>query len=114
MPYSNDEIKSIKNNGDRIYGSYDKSKKAMVENMSYGQMFLMYFTWLNGTINTYYMKSQENKVGKILQVQDTDINGNKLYYDEYGNILTLEEGGDKDMPVMKNQPCISYGIIQTL
>lgn len=114
MPYSNDEIKSIKNNGDRIYGSYDKSKKAMAENMSYGQMFLMYFTWLNGTINTYYMKSQENKVGKILQIQDTDINGNKLYYDEYGNILTLEEGGDKDMPVMKNQPCISYGIIQTL
>lgn len=114
VPYSNDEIKSIRNNGDRIYGSYDKSKKAMVENMSYGQMFLMYFTWLNGTISTYYMKPQENKVGKMMQIQDTDINGNKLYYDEYGNILTLEEGGDKDMPVMKNQPCISYGIIQTL
>ena len=55
-PYSNQDILSIKNVGDNIYGSYDRSLRAMGENKAIGWVFGMYTTWMNGMWNNWMMK----------------------------------------------------------
>lgn len=55
-PYSNKEILSIRALADSIYGSYDRSKKAMYENWAVGICFGMFTTWFNGIYSTYFAK----------------------------------------------------------
>ena len=54
-PYSKRMINAIRGLGDNIYGSYDKGKRAMEENTSYGFLFGSFSTWMNGIINNYFM-----------------------------------------------------------
>lgn len=109
-PYTNTEMNVIRGLADNIYGAYDKSKKAMVENRASGFTFLNFFTWMNGVINTYFMSAQKNKTSKLKRVQEVDDQGNKLFWDKDGNITT-ENTGDI---VWDNVPCPVVGILPML
>lgn len=113
-PYTDREIMSIRAVGDNIYGSYDRGKKAMAENTSLGIMFGMFTTWMNGIVNNYFMSPQKNNVSKLVQEQEINDQGEKLYFNEQGEVLTLEEGGDENLPVYKNVPMITQGIMYTV
>lgn len=113
-PYAFHQIQAIRNVGDNIYGSFDKSKRAMMDNMAVGYTLGMFTTWMNGIVNTYFMKPQKNNVTRYRQVQETNDKGELLYFDKYTNVLTLEEGGDKNCPVLKDVPVIVQGIMYTL
>lgn len=113
-PYIDREIMSIRAVGDNIYGSYDRGKKAMAENTSLGIMFGMFTTWMNGIVNNYFMSPQKNNVSKLVQEQEINDQGEKLYFNEQGEVLTLEEGGDENLPVYKNVPMITQGIMYTV
>lgn len=109
-PYSDQQIMHIRNLGDNIYGSYDKGKRAMMENVSLGIVYGMFSTWFNGIVNTYFMKPQKNGAFGLQEIQETDEQGRLLFYDEYGGI-TIEDTG---MKVTKNVPIIVQGIFPTL
>ena len=109
-PYSKRMINAIRGLGDNIYGSYDKGKKAMEENASYGFLFGSFSTWMNGIINNYFMPTQKNGVSSLKLEQEIDDKGNKLFFDEHGNITNEDTG----MPVYKNVPIIVQGIFPTL
>lgn len=113
-PYTDREIMSIRAVGDNIYGSYDRGKKAMAENTSLGIMFGMFTTWMNGIVNNYFMAPQKNNVSRLIQEQEINDQGEKLYFNEQGEVLTLEEGGDENLPVYKNVPMITQGIMYTV
>lgn len=113
-PYTDREIMSIRAVGDNIYGSYDRGKKAMAENTSLGIMFGMFTTWMNGIVNNYFMAPQKNNVSRLMQEQEINDQGEKLYFNEQGEVLTLEEGGDENLPVYKNVPMITQGIMYTV
>ena len=100
--------------GDSIYGSYDRGKKAMNENQAQGILFGMFTTWMNGIISTYMMKPQKNNVTRLKKSIALNDKGEELYFDEYGNQLTLAEGGNKDLPVWDNEPVIVQGIYYTV
>jgi hypothetical protein len=101
---------SIRAVGDNIYGSYDKGKKAMSENMCLGTLFGMFTTWMNGIVNTYFMKPQKNGVSKLFSEQDTDEQGRPLFFTEDGGQTTEDTG----VPVLKNVPILMQGIMYTV
>lgn len=109
-PYSDQQIMYIRNLGDNIYGSYDKGKRAMAENVSLGIVFGMFSTWFNGIVNTYFMKPQRNGAFGLQEAQETDEQGRLLFYDENGGITTENTG----LKVTKNVPIIVQGIFPTL
>lgn len=109
-PYSNEQVMFIRNLGDNIYGSYDKGKRAMAENVSLGIVFGMFSTWFNGIVNNYFMKPQRNGAFGLQQIQETDDQGRPLFFDEHGGITTENTG----LKVMKNVPIIVQGIFPTL
>ena len=108
-PYSRRSINAIRSLGDNIYGSYDKGKKQMVENASYGVVFGTFITWMNGIVNNYFMSTQKNGVSMMTEEQEVDEQGRKLFFDENGNITNDDTG----MPVTKNVPVIVQGILPT-
>lgn len=109
-PYSDREIMSIRAVGDNIYGSYDKGKKAMAENTCLGTLFGMFTTWMNGIVNTYLMKPQKNGVSRLFKEQEIDEQGRLLFFTEEGEVTTEDTG----MPVLKNVPMITQGIMYTV
>lgn len=127
-PYSNQEILSIKNVSNNIYGSYDRSLRAMGENKALGWAFGMYTTWMNGMWNNYFMKPGEYNIHQMRTEVETDENGNELWLDEYGNVIIqlIDENGNKtyinqetgevakpDVPILKHIPVIVQGIYYT-
>lgn len=108
-PYTNIEVRNIRMLADNIYGAYDKSKKAMLEFHSLGITFAMFTTWMQGHVNNYLMKTQENE-SRLLEVQDTDEFGRLLYFDENGGVTTNKT----DRPVKKHVPMIIEGIVYTV
>lgn len=109
-PYTDREIMSIRAVGDNIYGSYDKGKRAMAENTCLGTLFGMFTTWMNGIVNTYFMKPQKNGVSRLFTEQEIDEQGRALFFTEEGEVTTEDTG----MPVLKNVPMITQGIIYTV
>ena len=109
-PYTNTEMNTIRGLADNIYGAYDKSKQAMAENQAQGFIFLNFFTWMNGVINTYFMPAQKNKTSKLRRVQEVDEQGNNLFFDDDGNITTEDTG----MIAWDNVPCPVVGILPML
>lgn len=116
VPYSNQDILSIRSLADNIYGSYDKSKKAMYENWALGVTFGMFTTWFNGIYNTYFSKPGSYKTSQLMEQQDTDDNGQLLYFDINGGITTEQYASDgtENQKVLKWVPIMSQGIIPTL
>lgn len=127
-PYSNQDILSIKNVGDNIYGSYDRSLRAMGENKAIGWVFGMYTTWMNGMWNNWMMKPGKYNIHQMNTVVDTNENGEELWMDEDGRqlIQKIDEKGNKyyidsetgeqrdpDVPILKKQPVIVQGIMYT-
>ena len=58
---------------------------------------------MNGIVNVYTKKRQISK-GESKWEIETNAKGEQLYFDAYGNIVTLAEGGDPNTPVMKDVP----------
>lgn len=109
-PYSNEQVVNIKNLGDNIYGSYDRSKRSMAENISLGIVYGMFSTWFNGIVNNYFMKPQRNGAFGLKEVQEIDDQGRPLFFDENGGITTEDTG----LIVYKYVPVIVQGIFPTL
>ena len=130
-PYSDQEIVAIKNVANNIYGSYDKSLRSMGEFTAIGTFFGMYTTWMNGIWNNWMMKPGKYNVHRMTTEQDTDIDGNLLFLDEYGNIYKeiINKDGTKKyidqingterpikelVPLLKHVPVIVQGVMYTL
>lgn len=129
-PYSDQEILAIKNVANNIYGSYDKSLKSQYEFTALGWAFTMYTTWMNGIWNNWFMKPGKYNIHKMLQRQETDAEGRKLFIDDNGLIVTEyinddgskvykdENGEEYDLkkltPILEEVPVIVQGIIYTL
>lgn len=109
-PYSRRYVNSIRALGDNIYGSYDKSKKSMSEHASYGFLFGSFSTWMNGIVNNYFMPIQKNSISQLKGEQETNDQGEKLYFTDDFQITTEDTG----KPVMKNVPIIIQGILPTI
>lgn len=107
--YTQSQIDEIKNLGDTIYGSYNRSTKAMYENLALGSQFGVFSTWMNGIYDVYLGKRRESSY-ETQQVQKEDENGNKLWIDDNGNITTEDTG----VPYLTNIPLIVQGVWRTL
>jgi len=46
--------------GDSIYGSYNRSTKAMYEHLALGSQFGYFSTWMNGIYDVYFGKRHES------------------------------------------------------
>ena len=130
-PYSNQEIIAIKNVANNIYGSYDKSLRAMGENLALGWAFGMYTTWMNGMWNNWTLKPGVYNINRMNIEQETDLEGNLLFEDdnqiqyvqhtlengevEYVNEDTGEKKSIEELtPILKKVPVIAQGVIATL
>lgn len=109
--YTNQEITSFKNIADSIYGAYNQSTKAKYENIAIGRNFALFSTWMNGTVDNYLKSTQ---LADSYHVEIETRNGKALYWNKQGEAVTLEEGGDKDCPVLKYVPDIVQGILYTV
>lgn len=107
--YTQSQIDEIKNLGDTIYGSYNRSTKAMYENLALGSQFGVFSTWMNGIYDVYLGKRRESSY-ETQQVQKEDENGNKLWIDDNGNITTEDTG----VPYLTDIPLIVQGVWRTL
>lgn len=107
--YTQSQIDEIKNLGDTIYGSYNRSTKAMYENLALGSQFSVFSTWMNGIYDVYLGKRRESSY-ETQQVQKEDENGNKLWIDDNGNITTENTG----VPYLTDIPLIVQGVWRTL
>lgn len=107
--YTQSQIDEIKNLGDTIYGSYNRSTKAMYENLALGSQLGVFSTWMNGIYDVYLGKRRESSY-ETQQVQKEDENGNKLWIDDNGNITTENTG----VPYLTDIPLIVQGVWRTL
>ena len=107
--YTQNQIDEIKNLGDTIYGSYNRSTKAMYENLAIGSQFGVFSTWMNGIYDVYLGQRRESSY-ETQQVQKEDENGNKLWIDENGNVTTENTG----VPYLTDIPLIVQGVWRTL
>lgn len=109
-PYTDGEILSIRGFADNIFGSYDKATKGMMEHVSWGSVFGQYTTWMNGIFNNYFARPGSYKTSLRKLKQQTDDNGNPLFFREDGS-MTIEE---TNSPVVDSVPVPTQGIVYTL
>ena len=107
--YTQNQIDEIKNLGDTIYGSYNRSTKAMYENLAIGSQFGVFSTWMNGIYDVYLGQRRESSY-ETQKVQKEDENGNKLWIDENGNVTTENTG----VPYLTDVPLVVQGVLRTL
>lgn len=130
-PYTDKEIKSIKEFSDGIYGAYDKSQKARYERLFLGNQLGVFTTWFNGHVvnwlrqpgyySSHYTSLNENGE-PIIKKSDA---GNELYFDDNGGIVekidnkyydcvTGEEvQNDGNCPVVEDVPIFVQGTLYT-
>lgn len=134
-PYSHQEIENIKMVANKIYGAYDKSQKAMYENIALGKSLGMFTTWMNGGIaswfmrpGTYYEYFKTTDANGEPIIKKDKYSGNELWFDNNGNIIEKLEDGtyvdennnpiveniDKACPVLDRVPVEVQGIYYTL
>ena len=111
--YTLQQIQTFKTFADNIYGSYNQSTRAKYENTAIGRNFAVFSTWMNGIVDVYTKRRQISE-GESRWEQETNANGEPLYFDKYGNVLTLAEGGDPNTPVMRDVPIMVQGVWWTL
>lgn len=108
--YTPSQIRSIKTLGESIYGAFDQSSRSKYEFIAIGRNFMFFTTWMNGMVDNYFKRRQVSQ-SELKLVQETDANGNPLFFtdDDSGNITTEDTG----KPVMKDVPLMVQGIYQT-
>lgn len=131
VAYSSEQIQEMRNVSNSIYGAYDKSMRAKLEQHALGINFAMFSTFMNGIVSNYLAKPGDYIGGLTQIVQETDASGNKLFMDEYGiEVTEIEDNGvkqyiytdskelvehpEKLVPIIKNVPRVVQGIIYTL
>lgn len=122
-PYSQSEIKAIKQVANSIYGAYDKSQRVKLEHIMLGQNFCMFSTWLNGITANYLRRPGEYSEYTEMKHKIDDA-GNYLYFDEHNNVITkindkfYNENNEEVNPVEANPiyeqvPVLVQGILYT-
>lgn len=106
--YTPAQIRAIKVLGESIYGAYDQASKSKYEHMVIGRNFLGFSTWLNGIMDSYFAKRQVSQSELKLE-QETDYNGNPLYFADDFTITTENTG----KPVTRYVPVMIQGILPT-
>lgn len=107
--YTPSEVRAIKTLGDSIYGNFDQSGRAKYENMAIGRNFIFFSTWMNGMVDNYF-KSRQISESELRLEQETDYNGNPLFFkDNFGGTTTEDTG----VPVLKHVPIMVQGIFGT-
>lgn len=129
LPYSLQEIETMKTIANSIYGSYDKSTRSAYEHMALGTFLGMFSTWMNGIYSNYMMKPGQYTNGEFTLEQATDESGNLLFFDITGqqvvkigdsyyyqdsNVKVETDQLTKLVPVMNKVPIVIQGIYYTL
>ena len=128
-PYTSEQVEGIKAVANSIYGSYDKSTKAMYEHIAIGQALGQFTTWMNGMIGNYWRKPG-TPTGELKEIHSQNEFGEYEFLDEYQNIVVekVRENGEKYyynettgeevkgqvLPVIKHVPVTSQGIIYSV
>ena len=112
-PYSKEQILTIRDVANNIYGAYDTGLKNMLEHHSYGWAFAMYSTWMGGIWNNMFTKTDSYNTAQKVREQEIDEDGNLLYIDKDGNITTDSNNG-KNEAIMKDVPMIVQGVAYTM
>ena len=128
-PYTSEQVEGIKSVSNSIYGSYDKSTKAMYEHIAIGQALGQFTTWMNGMIGNYWRKPG-SPTGELKEIHSQNEFGEYEFFDEYYNIVVekVRENGEKYyynettgeevtgqvLPVIKYVPITSQGIIYSV
>lgn len=128
-PYTNAYVESIKSVGHSIYGSYDKSTRSRWEFMATGQALGQFTTWMNGMIGNYFRKPGSETGEMKLDYQTNEL-GERLFLDEFQNIVverrrengeiyyfnedSQQEVSGQVLPIKKNIPVLSQGIIYSV
>jgi hypothetical protein len=107
--YTLNQIEEIKHLSDAIYGSYDASTKAAYENLALGSQLGVFSTWMNGIYDVWLGRRRTSSY-ETMKKQAVDDNGNKLWIDEEGRIVTTET----DTPYMDDVPLVVQGILRTV
>lgn len=86
MAYTSQDIESMKNLTDTIYGYYTHENKSLIHASFLGSLFMQMRTYWTSKKNQYFQKGGVKIQGKWEQM--TDANGNPLFYqtDEDGNL----------------------------
>lgn len=111
--YTLQQIETFKNFADNIYGAYNQSQKAKYEHVSVGRNLCVFSTWMNSVVDVYFKERQLSQ-SESKWVYAKNNNGEKLYFDKHGNVVTLKEGGDEKYPVMEEVPIMVQGCWYTL
>lgn len=108
--YTFGQIRAMKSLGDTLYGAYDKAAKTKLEYVALGRNFMFFTTWMNGIVDAYWKPAQKSET-ELKLVQETDYNGNPLFFtaDGSGNTTTEDTGN----PVYKYTPMMVQGVLQT-
>lgn len=110
--YTQQQITSFKNLADSIYGAYNQSTKAKYENVAIGRNFAVFSTWMNGIVDAYAKQRQISNTSYHVEPETRD--GKPLYWNNQGEAVTLEEGGNINAPVVKYVPDMVQGIIYSV
>ncbi len=131
-PYTQDEIKQFIQVSNNIYGAYDKSQRAKLENMALGQAFCAFSTWMNGHIANWLRRPGEYSEYFKFEQARHPISNNLLYFTNDGNVVeeVINEDGTKKLidpttgeeldpmteivPVFDKIPIQVQGILYTL
>lgn len=115
MPYSNVEMNSFHRLSDDIWGSYDRSTKALGEHSIIGLTFGMFTTWMNGQYRMYFQAPQTYQDTGLKMVQYRDEHGRLAWWKEHedGSVEIVYDE-DTGTPVYVNAPIMVQGIWYTL
>lgn len=90
-PYTNQQIESFKSLSDNIYGYYSHEKKAMIQSLTIGSLWMQMRGYWSGKKNQYLGSQGIKLQGKYVQQKD-----------DQGNLLWLKEENGIMIPTTEN------------
>lgn len=111
-PYTQDEMRALKQFSDMTFGAYDHDTKMLVEKMFLGSLFFQFKTYLSATKTAYFLKPGRYNQGKREQVRDDK--GNLLYWHTTEDGKNYVSSEPSKQPYTWNTDSFMEGIVWSL
>ena len=110
--YTNQQIESYKSLSDDIYGYYAHEKKAMINSLTLGALWMQMRNFWSGKKNQYLGNPGVKLKGRYVHKKDSD--GKLMYYKEINGKLIPQSEENTGVPVIQWEGQWQEGIILTL